>query len=208
MCRAAQQRCGTSPGWVRRSCRGSKKLWWFGIYTRNNLSVFVAFDFCNFSPSAAQRVMSKESCHLVTSCGNCSVCNTKKPQAFTMIPWLAPYIVTQVFWNGMLLVRALVYINIGYWPPTVKFQMHYGCSHQMLNGKSRLVHPATRSVCVLRLTSVSSEECSICVYSCHCCKVVRLVFFWKFKVAGLWRLGVVWVLGECKRWPDKNVRLH
>lgn len=140
----------------------------------------------------------RESCHLATSCGNCRVCNTSKPQKLhndtvacsfrsckAILKWYAG--------SG----GTLVYINTGYWPRTVKFQMHYGCG-QMLNGKSRLVH----SACVAVLTSVCWEECgSICSYCFG--KAIRPVHLRKFKVAGLWWLGVVWILDECKRWPDK-----
>lgn len=74
--------------------------------------------------------------------------------------------------------------------------MHNGCGHQMLNGKYGLVRPAMRSGCVLPLTSVSSEECSVCSY-----------WSWKADMFSFGNLkqrvcgGWVW----CEFWESVNV---
>lgn len=84
-----------------------KKVWWFGVYKWNHRSVCVSPDCSNCCRSAeAQRVLSKrkESCHLVTSCGNCTVCNTSNHKASQWYLGSLPYLVTQLFWNGMLVV--------------------------------------------------------------------------------------------------------
>lgn len=72
--------------------------------------------------------------------------------------------------------------NISYWLLRVKFQMHNGCSLQMFNGKSRCVQALLNKCC--------SEECCVICFDLGR-KRERLVFFWEFKAAGLWQLGVV-----------------
>lgn len=57
-----------------------------------------------------------------------------------MIPWFAPFAVTQLFLNGMLVVAVEAALTLATGPRQSKFQMHYGCS-QMLNGKSRVPPP-------------------------------------------------------------------
>lgn len=73
--------------------------------------------------------------------------------------------------------------------------MHNGCSLQMFNGKSRCVQALLNKCC-------SVECCLICSDLGR--KRERLVFFWEFKAAGLWQLGVVWLWGECKRWSGQK----